>query len=110
MTVQWLTNLTLITDFVWIAITIYCKTGNFRVQENFAKIGRFVNISCPRILPDQSRGLYHSKTHFPVENLFIFHVVKISCLTVHLKINETDLPLSQINVLGRKNAILLTFV
>ncbi len=38
----------------------YCRTANFRVQENFAnfaKIRRFAKISCMLILPDQRRGL-----------------------------------------------------
>ncbi len=71
-------------DIMW----IYCKTGNFRVQENFAifaKIGRFAKFSCSWIFPDQSRGRKLSVGFYrikigPVEVSFLvlqsYHVSK----------------------------------
>ncbi len=60
----------------------YCKTGNFRVQENFANFvisGRFAKISCTRILPAYSRALKLSLSSGPLEigNLRDFPVAKL---------------------------------
>ncbi len=38
----------------------YCRTANFRVYEIFANFCKFAKISCSRILPSYSTGLYLS--------------------------------------------------